>query len=304
MPCYRFLDLIGPFYLGGLPQHSAQYPHLTGKTFEGCIKDLIIDRKLVDLNNVLLNHGSTPGCSYLKNQCQKQPCLHAGRCENIWKGHKCDCRGAFDGQNCSQESYSPINLLTFESFVKLDHSTVAKLRLPFSFGLNFRTWQTTSVLLNVELTDGRTIKLMIINKRPAVDILGQIHQMFFPEISDGKWHHLQLQVDFDKARLTFDYVETQMFAERMVEPTGVSAVVVGRAGSSTTESGFLGCVKGISAINNGRTYYLPVLEQKQTKSECEQENPCLASNPCPTQSTCEANWDSHTCKCFPGNDAK
>lgn len=47
--CHRFLDLTGPLQLGGLPSGSNNF-QTKNKFFEGCISELQIDYKFIDLN--------------------------------------------------------------------------------------------------------------------------------------------------------------------------------------------------------------------------------------------------------------
>lgn len=48
-PCYRFLDLTGPLQVGGLPALPATFQP-KNHYFEGCISDLKIDYRFIDLN--------------------------------------------------------------------------------------------------------------------------------------------------------------------------------------------------------------------------------------------------------------
>lgn len=45
----RFLDLTGPLQVGGLPNIPSSF-QVKNKDFVGCISDLYIDYKFVDLN--------------------------------------------------------------------------------------------------------------------------------------------------------------------------------------------------------------------------------------------------------------
>jgi Laminin G domain. len=47
--CHRFLDLTGPLQIGGLPSLPTNFQVHT-KDFVGCISDLYIDYKFIDLN--------------------------------------------------------------------------------------------------------------------------------------------------------------------------------------------------------------------------------------------------------------
>lgn len=57
---HRSLDLTGPLLLGGIPNLPADFP-VRHKYFVGCMKDLIIDNKAVDLGEYIANNGTVPG---------------------------------------------------------------------------------------------------------------------------------------------------------------------------------------------------------------------------------------------------
>jgi len=64
--CHRFLDLTGPFQLGGLSvgHHSAaRHRVVRSSGFVGCIRDLHIDGRLVDLASYVWNNGTVEGCA-------------------------------------------------------------------------------------------------------------------------------------------------------------------------------------------------------------------------------------------------
>lgn len=54
--CHRFLDLTGPLQIGGLPMlpDSTSF-QVKSKDFIGCIADVYIDYKLLDLNRLVKN---------------------------------------------------------------------------------------------------------------------------------------------------------------------------------------------------------------------------------------------------------
>jgi cadherin EGF LAG seven-pass G-type receptor 1 len=47
--CQRFLDLTGPLYIGGLPTSNSPYQIQTHE-FVGCVRNVFINHKFVDLN--------------------------------------------------------------------------------------------------------------------------------------------------------------------------------------------------------------------------------------------------------------
>lgn len=60
-PC-RSLDLTGPLLLGGVPNLPENFP-VTHRDFVGCMRDLYIDSKRIDLASYIANNGTTTGTS-------------------------------------------------------------------------------------------------------------------------------------------------------------------------------------------------------------------------------------------------
>lgn len=60
-PC-RSLDLTGPLLLGGVPNLPENFP-VTHRDFVGCMRDLYIDSKRIDLASYIANNGTTAGTS-------------------------------------------------------------------------------------------------------------------------------------------------------------------------------------------------------------------------------------------------
>jgi len=79
--CHRFLDLTGPFQLGGLSLgHHSAGSHQTVQTnsFIGCIRDLYIDGRLVDLASYVWNDDTVEGCVTKATFCHSSPCQNSG----------------------------------------------------------------------------------------------------------------------------------------------------------------------------------------------------------------------------------
>ena len=94
----RSLDLTGPFMLGGmLPSPvNVRIPY---RHFTGCIKNVYIDHKFLDLSNPLYNNGTTAKCPEMRNYCASNPCKN-GKCVNILGIYRCECRPGFGGRSC------------------------------------------------------------------------------------------------------------------------------------------------------------------------------------------------------------
>lgn len=89
--CNRFLDLTGPLYLGGIPEGQRE-TRIKSKHFNGCIQNLEIDSKFVDLSDYFEEHGTEKGSSshakrYVMQQA-KNPCMLL-----LVKTHKCYSSG-------------------------------------------------------------------------------------------------------------------------------------------------------------------------------------------------------------------
>ena len=92
------LDLTGPLLLGGLVQLPVKFPVLY-KHFTGCIRNVYIDHKFLDLSQPLYNNGTSAKCKAMGNTCAYKPC-ERGTCFNILGSRRCDCPTGFDGSRC------------------------------------------------------------------------------------------------------------------------------------------------------------------------------------------------------------
>ena len=92
------LDLTGPLLLGGLVQLPVKFPVLY-KHFTGCIRNVYIDHKFLDLSQPLYNNGTSAKCKAMGNTCAYKPC-ERGTCFNILGSRRCDCPTGYDGSRC------------------------------------------------------------------------------------------------------------------------------------------------------------------------------------------------------------
>lgn len=102
--CHRFLDLTGPLQLGGLPVLPATF-QAKNHHFEGCISELKIDYRFVDLNSYVEDHGTTPGCPEKRAFCKSRPCRNGGTCSEGWSMYHCDCPEGYGGKDCGECKY-------------------------------------------------------------------------------------------------------------------------------------------------------------------------------------------------------
>ena len=69
------------------------------KHFTGCIRNVYIDHKFLDLSQPLYNNGTSAKCKAMGNTCAYKPC-ERGTCFNILSSRRCGCPTGFDGSRC------------------------------------------------------------------------------------------------------------------------------------------------------------------------------------------------------------
>lgn len=133
----RSLDLTGPLLLGGVPDLPENFP-IRMRHFVGCMRNLQVDSRRVDMADFIANNGtmpgmgarvgrscvwsgdaslcesprplqpppvsliSTPGCPTKKNVCDSNTCHNGGTCVNQWDSFSCECPLGFGGKSCAQ----------------------------------------------------------------------------------------------------------------------------------------------------------------------------------------------------------
>ncbi|MEE6526136.1 hypothetical protein FKM82_026584, partial [Ascaphus truei] len=152
----KSLDLTGPLLLGGVPALPEGFP-VTHRHFEGCMRDLVIDDRAVDMEEYIANNGTTPGCPAKRNQCDGERCQHGGTCVNRWDGYSCECVLGYGGRNCEQEMPSPLRFLG-DGLLRWGNLALP-LSVPWHLSLMLRTRKADAVLLRAEGGQSCTVTL-------------------------------------------------------------------------------------------------------------------------------------------------
>uniref|UniRef100_A0A8C4R486 Cadherin, EGF LAG seven-pass G-type receptor 2 n=1 Tax=Eptatretus burgeri TaxID=7764 RepID=A0A8C4R486_EPTBU len=134
----KSLDLTGPLLLGGVPDLPETFP-VRSHGFTGCLRDLLIDGRRVDLTSYIANNGTLPGCAarrdfchqspcgarmgtgknspgllplkkellkmvqngcVLPDPCESNPCPSNSYCSDDWGRHSCICEAGYYGHGC------------------------------------------------------------------------------------------------------------------------------------------------------------------------------------------------------------
>uniref|UniRef100_A0A452UB42 Cadherin EGF LAG seven-pass G-type receptor 2 n=1 Tax=Ursus maritimus TaxID=29073 RepID=A0A452UB42_URSMA len=302
------LDLTGPLLLGGVPDLPESFPVRT-RHFVGCMRNLQVDSRHVDMADFIANNGTVPGCPAKKNVCDSSTCNNGGTCVNQWDAFSCECPLGFGGKSCAQEMANPQRFLG--SSLVAWHGLSLPISQPWHLSLMFRTRQANGVLLQAVTRGRSTITLQLREGHVVLSVEGTGLQASSLQLepgraNDGDWHHAQLALGASggpgHAILSFDY--GQQRAEGNLGPRlhglHLSNVTVG--GVPGPASGVARCLQGVrvSETPEGVSGLDPSRgESINVEPGCSLPDPC-DSNPCPANSYCSDDWDSYSCSCDPG----
>ncbi|XP_017714253.1 PREDICTED: cadherin EGF LAG seven-pass G-type receptor 2 [Rhinopithecus bieti] len=308
----KSLDLTGPLLLGGVPDLPESFP-VRMRHFVGCMRNLQVDSRHIDMADFIANNGTVPGCPAKKNVCDSNTCHNGGTCVNQWDAFSCECPLGFGGKSCAQEMANPQHFLG--SSLVAWHGLSLPISQPWHLNLMFRTRQADGVLLQAVTRGRSTITLQLREGHVVLSVEGTGLQASSLRLepgraNDGDWHHAQLALGASggpgHAILSFDY--GQQRAEGNLGPRlhglHLSNITVGGVPGPAggVARGFRGCLQGVrvSDTPEGINSLDPSRgESINVEQGCSLPDPC-DSNPCPANSYCNNDWDSYSCSCDPG----
>uniref|UniRef100_A0A8C3AKZ0 Cadherin EGF LAG seven-pass G-type receptor 3 n=1 Tax=Cyclopterus lumpus TaxID=8103 RepID=A0A8C3AKZ0_CYCLU len=270
----KSLDLTGPLFLGGVPNVPDNFPFGT-REFIGCMKELHIDSKPLDLAGFIANNGTLPGCSAKLPFCKSNPCQNGGTCRVSWETFSCDCPLGYGGKDCSHVMPHPHRFLG-NSALWWDLKNDVTISTPWYLGLVFRTRARDGTLLQAQAGQYTSLLFQVINGQLVFSVTRgstrlvrlRLDQV---QISDGRWHDLQLELRDVRSGRETRYVATLRLDFGLYQVINRIQSLKGRF-SGQNECSKIGCNVG---------------------------NPCVSS-PCPSHSRCSDQWERHTCVCEPG----
>ncbi|XP_034297968.1 cadherin EGF LAG seven-pass G-type receptor 1 isoform X2 [Pantherophis guttatus] len=312
----KSLDLTGPLLLGGVPNLPEDFP-VHNRQFIGCMRNLSIDSKPIDMASYIANNGTLAGCLAQKNYCTTNWCQNGGTCVTKWNTYSCDCPLRYGGKNCEQAMPFP-QRFTGESIITWNNLDIT-ISIPWYIGLMFRTRKVNGVLMQADAGVSSKINIQILNKYVVFEVYDGQNQvaslkMSQVRINDGEWHHLLIELKSTKdgkdikylAVVSLDYGMYQSTVQIGNQLPGLkmkSIIVGGVSGDlASVQQGFYGCLQGVrmgETSTNVATLNMKQAVKINVKDGCEIDNPC-DSNPCPLHSSCSDDWDSYSCICDPG----
>ncbi|CAN9515659.1 unnamed protein product [Ophioblennius macclurei] len=95
------LNIHTPMYLGGVPSMDIlPKPANVSEMFEGCIGEVSINNKKMDLSYSFIESKSIDKCVDI-SPCDRRPCLNGGHCmSNVEYEYQCLCKDGFEGERC------------------------------------------------------------------------------------------------------------------------------------------------------------------------------------------------------------
>uniref|UniRef100_A0A674G8Q8 Cadherin EGF LAG seven-pass G-type receptor 1 n=1 Tax=Taeniopygia guttata TaxID=59729 RepID=A0A674G8Q8_TAEGU len=287
----KSLDLTGPLLLGGVPNLPEDFP-VHNRQFIGCMRNLSIDSKPIDMAGFIANNGTLPGCAAQRNYCETNWCQNGGTCINKWSTYICECPVRYGGKNCEQAMPSP-QRFSGESIIIWSDLDIT-ISVPWYIGLMFRTRKVNGMLMQANA--GAASKINIQVKCGLYSGLSQVASLKMSQsrVSDGEWHHILVELKSAKDGKDLKYLAVMsldygMYQVRQHHDFSNFKIIVFchqgvRMGETSTN---------IATLNMKQAIKINVREG------CEVDNPC-DSNPCPQHSYCSDDWDSYSCVCDPG----
>ncbi|KAG8142793.1 hypothetical protein E2320_005991, partial [Naja naja] len=311
----KSLDLTGPLLLGGVPNLPEDFP-VHNRQFVGCMRNLSIDSKPIDMASYIANNGTLAGCLAQKNYCTTNWCQNGGTCVSKWNTYSCDCPLRYGGKNCEQAMPFP-QRFTGESIITWNNLDIT-ISIPWYIGLMFRTRKVNGVLMQADAGVSSKINIQILNKYVVFEVYDGQNQvaslrMTQVRINDGEWHHLLIELKSAKDGKDIKYLAVVSLDYGMYQSTvqignqlpglKMKSIIVGGVSGDlvSVQQGFYGCLQGVrmgETSTNVATLNMKQAVKINVKDGCEIDNPC-DSNPCPLHSYCSDDWDSYSCICDP-----
>nr|XP_023395785.1 cadherin EGF LAG seven-pass G-type receptor 1 [Loxodonta africana] len=277
----KSLDLTGPLLLGGVPNLPEDFP-VHNRQFVGCMRNLSVDGKNMDMAGFIANNGTRAGCTAQRNFCDGVWCQNGGTCVNRWNTHLCVCPLRFGGKNCEQVMPHP-QRFSGESIVSWDNLAVT-ISVPWYLGLMFRTRKADGVLMEATAGVSSQLLLQILDNYVQFEVShgpSNVASIMLSRsrVTDGEWHHLLIELKSAKEGKDIKYLAVMTLDYGMDQVSGHLCPLQNRSlGRVKTEwplvfisQGFCTKAPQMGALEEQECISLTVLEAaRSTNSGCHQ----------------------------------
>ncbi|XP_026490100.2 protocadherin-like wing polarity protein stan isoform X1 [Vanessa tameamea] len=299
----RFLDLTGPLQVGGLPNIPSSF-QVKNKDFVGCISDLYIDHKFVDLNSYVADNGTLAGCPEKRSQCSSAPCYNDGQCLDLWDTFLCRCNEGYTGKDCAESTSPPWR---FSGDGSLSFNPLLRpIQLPWLNALSVRTRQLDAFLMSVQV--GQNSSVLVSLKSGLLHYSYNGETMFLPSttLADGAWHRIEIKWLGTDISVSIDYglrnALLPMLANK-IQGQYIGKILIGgpdtTAGLLASDVGYFeGCIQDVRVGTAQSLLNRPTVREN-VRDGCQSRADCMLSI-CPPYSKCVSAWDTTECICDKG----
>ncbi|XP_036288227.1 cadherin EGF LAG seven-pass G-type receptor 3 isoform X1 [Pipistrellus kuhlii] len=313
----KSLDLTGPLLLGGVPNLPENFP-VSHKDFVGCMRDLHVDGRRVDMAAFVANNGTMAGCQAKLHFCDSNPCKNNGRCAERWGGFSCDCPVGFGGRDCRLTMAHPHHFRG-NGTLSWDFGSDVMVSAPWYLGLAFRTRAPHGVLMQVQAGPHCTLLCQLDRGLLSLTVTrgsGRAAHLLLDQVtvSDGKWHDLRLELQEEPGGRRGHHVlmvslDFSLFQDTMAVGSELQGLKVKRLhvgglpprGEEEAPPGLVGCVQGVwlGSTPLGSPALHPPTQRVNVEPGCVVDSAC-APGPCPPHADCRDLWQTFSCTCWPG----
>lgn len=299
--CHRLLDLTGPLQIGGLPRIPAHF-QIQSQDYVGCISELEIDHKLIDMNSYVADNGTVSGCPEKKSLCStNSPCFNGATCHDGWNAFTCKCRENYTGNVCQENvesswRFSGNGYVSFNAIVK-------HIQLPWLNALSVRTRQRDAFLMQVVVDQNSSAIISL--KNGILFYTFDSESIYLPGsfLADGEWHRIDIKWLGADISLSVDYGqrETLLPTTKKVQGLYAGIVVIGSPDKSIGNiheyESLDGCIQDIRIGTHQSIIDRPT-RKENVQTGCPSHAECPES--CPSHSECVVAWDEAHCECNSG----
>ncbi|XP_077127838.1 neural-cadherin-like [Ranitomeya variabilis] len=308
----RFLNVNQPLQLGGVKVFpSGVHPSLRFKAFTGCVRNLLVDSKVYDLEQPMDSVHSAAGCSTMDDQCSitgSPPCGGHGFCISEWSSAKCDCHPGFFGEHCDlalQEwSFDRGSWAHFVIHHRLSpHTThiqlLVRTRIVSSTVLHLVSKDKSS-FLRLEVVEGYFAVRFNFGERNLVIRLSDTR------IDHGQWTLVSLERYDNTFTLRIERgggvrEVTSTIGKNKLFNVDPSHIVLGNSSPQQAENDFQGCLRDVRLnglllpIGGEGNEHIVVVSTEGINNGCLSE--VCRNQPCQSHLNCVDLWRKHECRC-------
>ncbi|XP_010150049.1 PREDICTED: neural-cadherin-like, partial [Eurypyga helias] len=304
-----------PLQLGGVkktpPYHDSQRRF---RGFVGCIRNVVVDSKVYDLEHPAESLNSAPGCVLTDGMCQSggtASCGIHGKCVGGWDFFRCDCSPGYAGPAC--EKVLPEWAFGRDSWIHYEPRSIVSTRST-QIQLMVRTRISHSTLLSLASEDGNGyIRLEVVEGFFSVNFsLGDKNhslRMRTLRINNGQWVLLTMERYNNEFTLRVNSgggdqeVTSVLGTDRWFEMDWAS-IVLGNCLPNHSESDFQGCMRDVQLngqpllMEGKSTEFGSILRRQGVTMGC--HSTACSSQPCYSPFLCVDLWRKYECRCPAG----